>query len=458
MQTNRGSRAGWLFIILVILSVAVPAFAGELNLVYEQVVKDSYGNEIGYRTTRLTSPSQLPYGSPWRDYLNQKLPDGKTIFEYARDVAPYLSKPFNLTLSDRNNVSFSSKSYNGYNINIYEYVTRFSNNESKTFLFLHEFGHVAMLNSYPSSYDFIGLDYGSDNRHYIDEILPNANTAWVEGWANAFAANRNNGKVFSLDMNSSSIVAFLQNNSFEEMSRNELFVGKIVYDSFSKISSGKTKAFDVIAKTGPHYSLREFCRGFSTLYPNDKVGLARILVENSSGKATLNDILDYVNGGSRTVSRDLYNYLASAGLVKSTATQTTQTNQSSNTGSSSSGSFWGRIFDWFAGLFGRKSQTPVAAAPAASVEVQPVDVSTNPANDIPDGAATAPELPTTGVNNSLAGVDDLAQAQEIYYLAFAEYNRLITQKGASDQEVKAALTKLQQAKAKVKELRQRMRQ
>jgi hypothetical protein len=315
-----------------------------------------------------------------------------------------------------------------------------------------------MLNSYPSSYDFIGLDYGSDNRHYIDEILPNANTAWVEGWANAFAANRNNGKVFSLDMNSSSIVAFLQNNSFEEMSRNELFVGKIVYDSFSKISSGKTKAFDVIAKTGPHYSLREFCRGFSTLYPNDKVGLARILVENSSGKATLNDILDYVNGGSRTVSRDLYNYLASAGLVKSTATQTTQTNQSSNTGSSSSGSFWGRIFDWFAGLFGRKSQTPVAAAPAASVEVQPVDASTNPANDIPDGAATAPELPTTGVNNSLAGVDDLAQAQEIYYLAFAEYNRLITQKGASDQEVKAALTKLQQAKAKVKELRQRMRQ
>jgi hypothetical protein len=109
-------------------------------------------------------------------------------------------------------------------------------------------------------------------------------------------------------------------------------------------------------------------------------------------------------------------------------------------------------------LFGRKSQTPVAAAPAASVEVQPVDASTNPANDIPDGAATAPELPTTGVNNSLAGVDDLAQAQEIYYLAFAEYNRLITQKGASDQEVKAALTKLQQAKAKVKELRQRMRQ
>lgn len=455
MQIIKGGRTVWLLAFLMIISLAVPALAGELNLVYEQVVKDSYGNEIGYRTTRLTSPNDLPYGSPWRDYLNQKLSDGKTIFEYARDTAPYLSKPLNFTISDRNSVSYSSKGYYGYNLNIYEYVTRFSNNQSKTFLFLHEFGHVAMLNSYPPNYDFTGLDYGSDNRHYIDEILPNANTAWVEGWANAFAANRNNGRVFTLDMNSSSIVSFLQNNSFEEMSRNELFVGKIVYDSFNKISSGKDKAFNVIAKSGPHYSLKDFCRGFSALYPNDKVALAKLLVDNSSGKISLNEILDYVNNGSRTVSRDMYNYLASVGLVKtSTQTASNQTNQTSTT-SSSSGSIWSRIFGWFSSLFG-KSQSPVAAAPSASVEVQPVDIPTNPATTVP-GGATAPELPTTGANDMLAGVDDLAEAQEIYYQAFAEYNRLLSQKGSSSQEVQAALLKLQQAKAKVKELRQRMR-
>jgi hypothetical protein len=311
-----------------------------------------------------------------------------------------------------------------------------------------------MLNSYPPNYDFIGLDYGSDNRHYIDEILPNANTAWVEGWANAFAANRNNGRVFTLDMNSPSVVAFLQNNSFEEMSRNELFVGKFVYDSFKKIDSGKTKAFDVIARTGPHYSIREFCRAFSTLYPNDKVALAKILVDNSSGKATLNDILDYVNGGSRTVTRDLYNYLASVGLVKTTTTSQTASNQTSNP-SSSSGSFWDRFFSWFSNLFGRKSSAPVASAPAASVEAES-PVTHIPTGNLPGGAATAPELPSVDSEDMLAGVDDLAQAQEIYYQAFAEYNRLLGA-NASQQEVQAALAKLQSAKAKVKELKQRMR-
>ncbi|MFZ5952479.1 MAG: hypothetical protein ACOYXC_17390, partial [Candidatus Rifleibacteriota bacterium] len=149
MQLKRGRQFSWLIAFLLIISMALPAVAGELNLVYEQVVKDSYGNAIGYRTTRINSINDLPYGSPWRDYLNQKLPDGKTIYEYVKNTAPYLSKPLNFTLSDRSSVSFSSKDYYGYNLNIYEYVTRFTNNESKTFLFLHEFGHVAMLNSYP---------------------------------------------------------------------------------------------------------------------------------------------------------------------------------------------------------------------------------------------------------------------------------------------------------------------
>lgn len=459
MQVKRGSKKVWLLSLLMIMALALPSFAGQLNLVYEQVVKDSYGNAIGYRTSRLNSPSDLPYGSPWRDFLNQKLPDGKTIFEYARDVSPYLSKDFNLTLSDRNNVSYTAKGYNSFNLNLYEYVTRYSNNESKTFLFLHEFGHVAMLNSYPPSYDFSGLDYGSDNRHYIDEILPNHNTAWVEGWANAFAANRNNGKVFTLDMNSSSIVSFLQNNTFEEMSRNELFVGKIVYDSFKKISSGKDKAFDVIAKTGPHYSLKDFCRGFANLYPNDKVALTKLLVENSHGKISLNEVLDHVNGGSKTVTRELYNYLASVGLVKTSTTQTASNqssgaNQTSQTSSSSSGSIWSRIFGWFSNLFGRNNN-PVAAAPAASFEAtQPVDL---PSTTVVPGGATAPELPGSQSSDIYADVTDLAQAQEIYYQAFAEYNRLVSSKGPNSQEVKTAQQKLQQAKAKVRELRQKLR-
>jgi hypothetical protein len=442
--------------LLLVLSVALPSLAGQLNLVYEQAVKDSYGNEIGYRTLRLNSPNDLPYGSPWRDYLNQKLPDGKTVFEYARDVSPYLSKNLNFTLSDRASVSYSSKSYSGYNLNIYEYVTRFSNSSSKTFLFLHEFGHIAMLNSYPPNYDFIGLDYGPDNRHYIDEILPNANTAWVEGWANAFAANRNDGKVFTLDLSSSAVVNFLQNNSFEEMSRNELFVGKVVYDSFARISSGKEKAFNAIAKTGPHYSLREFCRGFTSLYPDDKLALARILVDNSHGRISLNEILDYVNGGSRTVSRELYNYLVSVGLVKTSSTQTAS-NQTNQPGSTSSGSFLDRIFSWFSSLFGRKSQAPVASAPAASVEINQSQEVYVPAGQVPGGAATSPEMPAVGSVDYLSGVNDLPQAQEIYYRAFADYNRLLANHDTSSPEVQEALLKMQQAKAKVKELRRRMR-
>ncbi|GAB4267773.1 MAG: hypothetical protein Kow0029_02530 [Candidatus Rifleibacteriota bacterium] len=456
MHTYKGGKSIWLLAFLLMLGFAATAYAGQFKLVYEQVVKDSYGNEIGYRTVSLSSPNDLPMGSPWRDYLNQRMPDGKTIYEYARDISPYLSRDFNLTISDRQSVSYSSKSYSSYNLNLFAYVTRFSNDEFKTFLFLHEFGHVAMLNAYPSSYDFIGLDYGSDNKHYIDEILPNANTAWVEGWANGFAADRNNGKVFSFDMNSSYALAFLQNNSFDEMTRNELFVAKNLYDVIRKIDSGKTKAFNVISRTGPHYSIREFCRGFTALYPNDKAALAKILVDNSNGKMTLNDVLDYVNGGSRTVPRDLYNYLVSAGLVKSTTTGSNQTasNQTNSSGSSY-GSWWSRFFGWFSGLFRKKNDTPVAAAPAASVEVSAGydDYQV----DIPGNGATSPQVPISSSPDYLAGVDDLAKAQEIYYQAFSDYNRLLGTKGPGNHEVKEALAKMQQAKAKIKELKKRMR-
>ncbi|HMM61667.1 MAG TPA: hypothetical protein PKC25_16230, partial [Candidatus Rifleibacterium sp.] len=319
----------WLAVVILLVFTVMPAFSGGLNLVYEQVVKDSWGNEIGYRKVSFSKPSDLPAGSAWQKYLNLKLPDGKTIYEYALTTSQALSKPMTLTLSDRNSNSFTSKSSNSYNLNLYNYINSFSSDSSKTFLFLHEFGHVAMLNAYPSNYDFSGLDYGTDGKHYLDEILPNDNTAWIEGWGNAFAASKNNGMVFSFNLNNLSSLAFLKSNSFNEMSRNELFVAKTLYDSFNKITSGKEKTFNVISRTGPHYSLRDFCRRYVSMYPDEKDALAKILLDNSQGKMSLNEVLDYVNGGSRTVSRDLYDVLASSGLVGSATGGTAQpTNQS----------------------------------------------------------------------------------------------------------------------------------
>ncbi|MFZ5950238.1 MAG: hypothetical protein ACOYXC_06015, partial [Candidatus Rifleibacteriota bacterium] len=175
--------------------------------------------------------------------------------------------------------------------------------------------------------------------------------------------------------------------------------------------------------------------------------------DNSSGKISLNEILDYVNGGSRTVSRDLYNYLVSAGKIKSTTTQTSNTS-SQTTSTSSSGSIWNRIFGWFSGLFNRSNSAPVAAAPSASVEISNADIA-SPA-EAPAGA-TAPELPGGQLDSSISSITDLASAQEAYYKAFADYNRLLAAKGQQSQEVKNALQKLQQAKAKVKELREQLR-
>lgn len=451
----------WLVVMALLLCSVLPAFAYTLNMVYEQVVTDSWGNEIGYRSVKINTPNDLPAGSPWRTYLNTRLPEGKTVYEYARDISPYLNKPFNLTLSDRNNTAFTAKNSSGYNLNLYKYINSFSSEASKTFLFLHEFGHVAMLNGYPGTYDFTGLNYGDDNKHYLDEILPNDNTAWVEGWGNAFAASKNNGMVFSFNMNTVDSLAFLKNNSFADMARNELFVAKVLYDSFnnSKIATGKDKAFNVISKTGPHYSLRDFCNKFVSLYPNDRVALARILVENSQGKITLNDILAYVNNGSRTVSRDLYNYMAQVGLVAPSAGTTGQPTQNqgsnttaSNTGSSSSKtSFWGKISSWFSGLFGR-AQSPIAPMPNASAEyVAPAGSgASTPAN-----GATAPEYTGTRTD-AVSGVTDLAQAQDLYYQAFAEYNRLMAV-NSSKQQILDAQNRMIKAKELVKQLRRNLK-
>ncbi len=462
----------WLVIAALLMCSVLPAFSSTLNLVYEQVVKDSWGNEIGYRSVRITSPDQLPTGSPWRTYLNTRMPEGKTIFEYARDIAPYLSKPLNLTLSDRNSTAFTSKSSSGYNLNLYNYINSFAADTSKTFLFLHELGHVAMLNAYPTGYDFSNLDYGSDSKHYLDEILPNDNTAWVEGWGNAFAASKNNGMVFSFNLNSIDSIAFLKNNSFGEMSRNELFVAKVLYDSFnnSKIPSGKDKVFNAISKTGPHYSLREFCRKFVTLYPDDRVALARILVENSHGRITLNEMLDYINNGSRTVSRDLYNYMAQVGLVapatgntgQPSGTSTAATGNSSNNSTTTTSStpaqrtsIWGRIASWFSGLFGR-AQSPIVASPSLSVESS--SAVSAPSTQVPANGATAPEIPDSQSKvASSTEINDLGKAQEAYYQAFAEYNRLMASSASSRQQILEAQTRMIKAKEQVKLLQSRIR-
>jgi hypothetical protein len=454
----------WLVLLAFVMLAAMPVMAGSLNLVYEQVIKDSWGNEIGYRSTQLSSPNDLPAGSPWRNYLNLRLPDGKSIYEYARDTSAYLARPLNLTLSDRNQTAYTEATSYGYNLNLYNYINNFSSDSSKTFLFLHEFGHVAMLNGYPSGYRFSGLDYGDDNKHYLDEILPNENTSWVEGWANAFAAQKNNGLVFSFNLNSASTLAFLQNRSFSEMVRNELFVSKVLYDSFYAISSGRDKVFNTISRSGPHYSLRDFCNRFVALYPDDKVALARILVNNSQGRISLNELLTYVNNGSRTVSRALYDYLAEVGLVVATSgntatpTNTRPTTTSTTTNTSQPTSFWGRIASWFSRLFGVSDNA--VAAPSASASAP---VSAEPSVDLPTGAAlppsggaTAPELPGSQINE-FSGINDLARAQELYYEAFAEYNRLMADSASDRQQVQTAKTRMQQAKERVKELRRQMR-
>lgn len=78
-------------------------------------------------------------------------------------------------------------------------------------------------------------------------------------------------------------------------------------------------------------------------------------------------MLDYLNGGSRTVTREFYAYLQQRGSIaggsttgSTTSTQTTSTKTS----------FWSRIANFFSGLFGSRSSTSTsAAAPQPSVTV-----------------------------------------------------------------------------------------
>ncbi len=456
------------FVMAMLLFSVMPSFAGNLNLKYEQVITDNYGNELGYRTITINSIDDLPVGSPWRDYLNTKLQSGKTIYEYASSISKSLSQDFNLTLSDRDNNSYSSKASDGsYNLNIYTYVNDFASDSSKTFLFMHEFGHVVMLNSYPRSYNFGNLDYGDDNKHYLDEVLPNYNTAWVEGWANGFAAANNNGKVFSYDLKKSSTLEFLKGKTFDEMTRNELFVAKVLYDSFKDIEGGQAAAYDVFSRTAPHYSLYDFCKSYVSLYPQNKVGLAKILVENSYGTISLKELLTYVNGGSYTVSKELYNYLSSSGMLNGTASNnyaSTNTGTSTSTTTTKKTSIWSRIVGFFKGLFGKKDED-VAASPSTSTNVSRVEVTTDETiyNRYTDGTISisssmdaptriSPVAPHSEETTSNYDGMSLDEVQAAYMKYYNEYTQLITSANSDQKKIIEARNKMVEAKRKLNKL------
>ncbi|MBI3039969.1 hypothetical protein HYY75_13120 [bacterium] len=419
-------------------------FAGEFSFFYERAFQDSYGNDIAFQTQKIDSIEDIPEGSPWRTYLSQMV-GSKTLFSYAKDLSPLLSQPMQVTVSDRNLVSSSSKDPTGYKIDLYKSVTQYSSESSRKFVFLHELGHVAMLNGYPASYNFSGLSYGPDGAHYLDEILPNANTAWVEGWANGFAALKNDGKVFSLDLKSETVLAFLKVKSYEEMTRNELFVGKMLFDISMMLPSGKDKMFSAISRTGPHYSLRDFARGYLSLYPQDQIGLAKLLDKNSQGKISQTELLDYVNGGSNTVNSAFYSYLQ----------ERRNTTISQGTPQPTKKSFWASIFSFFSNLFGRAS-SPKPPTPYVSENLSP-RLTVSPSSNLSSANLQSGTSLQTSDEKNVFEENDLATAQEAYYKAFADYNSAISAKSPESQDVKMAYESLQTAKTRLSKIKSSMK-
>jgi hypothetical protein len=462
-------------LLFFMLAFALSAQAGAFSLKYEQVIKDSYGNEVGYKTSVITNINQLPANSPWRDYLNIKLPNGKTIYQYATSISSSLNNDFTMIISDRDQNSYSCKTKNGYQINIYDYVNNYASNSSKAFLFLHEFGHTTMLNSYPASYDFRNLDYGADGVHYLDEILPNHNTSWVEGWANAFAAHNNNGKIFSIDINSNSSMAFLSGKTFDERARNELFVSKILFDMIRALPNGQSCVYDVFAKTGPHSSLYEFCNKYVQLYPEHQGLLAQIIMSVTLNEASLDDILAYINGGSRTVSASLYASLQSMGLVNSQGKQVASNNKTNTTSTASTGqkqSVFGKLFSWIGRLFGFSDTNGALATSVDSMynnSTSGVINSVDKNIDLNGGMAIKGSITATGTatgNNASENIiseekidlsnydsDSFLELQEKYYKTFAEYNDLmITGSNTDKSRIKQVNEKMLSLKKKLKEL------
>lgn len=419
-----------LFLVLTLfLTFALPSFAGTLTIKYKQVVTDNYGNELYYKDVTINNPNDLPLGSPWRDYLNMKLNSGKTIYEYASSISSSLSKDFILNLSDEPGTSCSYKDNKGnYCVDLLADVTDCASDSLKKFIFLHEFGHVVMLNSYPSNYTF-SVDYGESQSHTLKDIFSNYNTAWIEGWANGFGALNNNGICYNYDLKNSNSTSFLRGNSFDEMTRNELFIARFIYTASTQIEGGQAAIYDVFARTAPHSSLLQFCKNYVSLYPQNQVALAKLLVENSYGNITLKELLTYVNGGSYTVSKELYAYLSAAGLLNNTNTNSNNNNNNTNTTSTKT-SFWSRIVTFFKNLFGGKKNTDLASTSSTvkNTSITPTTSSSSSSikvsSSISDtNSAIAPkELPP-----EMHGIEKMSveEAQEEYYKYYSEYTELV---------------------------------
>ncbi|HPT46066.1 MAG TPA: hypothetical protein PLM07_09215, partial [Candidatus Rifleibacterium sp.] len=231
----------------------------------------------------------------------------------------------------------------------------------------------------------------------------------------------------------------------------------------------------IISSTGPQYSLLQFCQKYVSTYPDDKAALAKVLFDNSQGRMTLDQLLLYVNGGSRNVSRALYNYLATAGLVAATTGTTTQptrpttpTTTTTTTTTTTSTSFWGRLSSWFGKLFNFGAGSPSLPTPAVSVEVSGAmagssdaagaypSVSASAEAPINNTGSIAAETTSTG-DAAAASIEDLGRAEELYYQCFAEYNRLMASSNSSRQQVSEAHNRMLQAKARVKALRRQLK-
>lgn len=442
--------------VVMMLALAAMAEAGGLNLIYERVIRDSNGNEIGYQKQTISSWEELPYGSPWRTFMTQ-LVGTRTVLDYTKAIAAQLNQPLTLTISDRNAISCSGKNSAGYNISLYRPVTTYSDQSSQRFVLLHELGHVAMLNVYPASYNFAGLSYGDDNKHYMDEILPNHKTSWVEGWANYFGGSKNGGYVFNLSMDTDSILNFLAGRTFDECNRNELFIGKTLYDASKQIANGQNKLFNIIGNTGPHNSMKEFLRAYLRAYPEDQVTLARIIDRNSRGSATVDELLDYLNGGSRTVSRSFYDFLVQRNNGQPvTAGGSSTSGGSSTTGGSTTtagGSWWSRLASWFRGIFGGNTQTSsgfTMAAQHPTGTTTPDDTRPQEKSDGVLVTTMSAEMPTgpslDGDAKSAGAGADLANLHEGYIRAFQAYNLALQGRTTNDPKVIEARERLQRAK------------
>ena len=191
------------------------------------------------------------------------------------------------------------------------------------------------------------------------------------------------------------------------------------------------------------------------MYPQNKTALAKILVDNSYGAITLKELLTYVNGGSNEVSRELYNYLASAGMLNGTAQNNYASKPKEN---KTKTSLWSRIVGFFQKLFGKSENTEIASSPSSSVVGMGQDEAIY--NRYTDGtisisqSVSAPVTSGTPVAPSYTSEADQIEAAQIEYNRYyAEYQSLVSSANPDRQKVLEASVKMNVAKKKLDNLK-----